>query len=237
MKFHYLVGEAEKLLAPFFSPRITTAMFNSMLILGGLCLAFWPWEGLVTYMAQHRSPALFSAIAIAALIINSYLSLRCGRGELVKLDGGLRREAGRPYPLRGFLLYPFLLFAPVLPLFILATAVSGVSARACGKAWTIIFTAAVLCWLVGFLMDFGRGNIRLLGYLGARIFLLVFIFATFVTTPKISPLALLYELNRNPHNGGFALTDSDTLYMLTVFSAIALLVSVNWLMNRKNRRG
>ena len=244
MKFDYFTDDSEKSLAPFFSPIITSATLYSVVIVGGLFLVFWPWQNLVSVMNQQKGPLLFAVVFIAALVINSYVNLRCGRGEMGKSDRFTSDEYRKKvitfeeehnflqYGLMEFFLHTLFLLAPLLPFLILATSVSGLALTAFAKACSVVFTASLLCRLFGFLMYLCWGRSNLLGYLLARIFLIVFIALTAVWVPGINPFFIIYELNRSLQSLGVSATSSYVLYMVMVTSAMAVLAIVDWILVR-----
>ena len=243
MKFDYFTDDSEKSLAPFFSPIITSATLYSVVIVGGLFLVFWPWQNLVSFMDQQKGPLLFAVVFSATCLINAYVNLRCGRGEMGK-SAQFTGEFGKKvitfeeerdflqYGLIGFCLHTLFLLAPLLPFLILATSVSGLVLTAFAKACSVVFTASLLCRLFGFLMYLCWGRSNLLGYLLARIFLIVFIVLTAFWVPGINPFFIIYELNRSLQSLGVSATSSYVLYMVMVTSAMAVLAIVDWILVR-----
>ncbi len=245
MKFNYLTDDSEKSLAPFFSSITLSSTLYSVFIASGLVLLFWPWQDFANFMIKHQAPLTFFAIFTATLITNAYVNLRCGRGEMFTshyfTGSGYYQEATTfekennflQYGLIAFLLHTLLLLFPFLPLLILSTAMSGLPLTAFARAISIVFTASLLCRLFGFLMYLFRGRASLIGYLLARIFLIIFILVTAIVASEINPILPIYEMNRGLESIGLSLTSSYVLYMAAVISAISLLVIVNYLLVRR----
>ncbi len=249
MKFYYLTDESEKSLIPFFSPRMLDTTFNSVLIIVALFAAFWPWQDFAGFITAHKVPSLFLAIFSATLIINSYINLRCGSGEMSKpviIYAWQRKEVVTfekehdflHYGLIEFILHTLFLLFPFLPFLILSSAISGISLTAFARAVSIVFTASFLCQLFGFLMYLLWGRFRFfryVGYLSTRIFLIGFIFLTTLFAPTISPISIIYTLNKRLQNIGISLIDSYSLYMAMVSAAILLLIIANQIMVKRYR--
>ncbi len=249
MKFYYLTDESEKSLIPFFSSKMLITTFNSVVIIGVLFAVFWPWQKFVSFIIAHKVPPVFFAIFSAALIISSYINLRCGCGEMSKrtiyswqpkdIVPFEKENDFLQYGLIESLLHTLFLLFPCLPLLIVSTAISGTSLAGFARAISIVFTASLLCRLFGLLMYLLWGRSRYVGYLGylfARIFLVGLIFLTAVFVPAISPIAIIYGLNKSLQDIGIALTGSYGLYMATVIVAIVLLVALNQILVKHHIR-
>ena len=244
MKFDYLTDESEKSLAPFFSPIILSASFYSVLIVAGLLILCWPWQNLVSFMSKHKVPLVFFQIFTATLITNSYLNLRCGRGEMVKSDyfSSYSAEVSTfekendffQYGLIEFLLHTVFLILPFLPLLILCTSISGLPLTTFVRACAIVFTASLLCRMFGFLMYLFGGRAGFTGYFFSRVFLIVFIFATAVFAPVINPIINIYKLNKSLQSFGLPFISYYAFYLATVTAAILILVLVNQMLVKRH---
>jgi hypothetical protein len=172
---------------------------------------------------------------VSLVVITSYLHLRLGRGEI-----GINRYFTRAKEHQNFLpsevVYPFrryglILFClhilfwllPCFPILILVTAISGFSLLTFGKALSIVFTTALLCRLFGFWLYLLWGNMSVLGYLFARVFLAASIYATGFLVPVINPLRVIFGLEQDSDILGLSMKSAYTQYMLFVCTAIILL--------------
>ncbi|MBW2060908.1 MAG: hypothetical protein JRI95_05015 [Deltaproteobacteria bacterium] len=246
MKFDYLTNDTEKSLAPFFSPLMLSVSFNSIWILGLILLIFWPTKDLFTYFQGHKIPLNFLGVFVAALLINSYLGLRCGRGEMFAKDyfsrlgyeGVITLEEEHnffSYGLAAFILHSIFLLLIVLPLLIVSAAVSGISMSVFFKVLTVLFTASLLCRLFAFLMYLVFGKWSFLGYLLSRGFLIFFLFVTAVFASFINPVFLIYAFYQGQELLPRSSINAYGYYMMIVTCVILLLTLANQVMIRHNK--
>ena len=245
MKFYYLTDTSEKSLAPFFAPKLLSATFYGVLIIGACMAVFWPWQqDLVSFIRQSKGPSVFFPVFTAALIIYAYVQLRCGRGEIIQSSFSVSYLKNVPtfelennflsYGLVEFVLHILFSLFPVLPLLILATSISGFPLNALAKGIFIIVTTALFFRMIGFLtyLFWGRGS--LLGYMMSRVCLMIFLALTAVYVPSINPIRLVYALNKNLSNpAGFV---SLTLYAGAVLLPILLFILMSYLLVRRHMR-
>ena len=242
MKFDYLTNDSEKSLAPFFSPPLIKATLNSILIVAGLLLVFWPWQNFVNFIGQNKVPLTFFKTFTVTLIIISYTNLRCGRGEMATLDYYTkvyyRKEIATyekehdffRYGLIEFILHSAFLMSFFFPFLILSASVSGISWLVFLKACSVVFSASLLCRMLGFLVYLLLGQFSSIGYFFTRIFLLVFLFATLTLAPIINPILNLYELNNDLQSIGFSFKNSYPFYMVTVLATLVFLIIMSQLL-------
>ena len=235
MNRHFPIDDSERSLAPFFSPPVISAVIFGLVMVGGVVLLFWPREPLFSYIRSGRGPLLFFQTFSATLIIQSYLNLRWGRGELIKTDftHQFQKEASvyereipfLRYGLPLFLVHTLFILSPFLPMLILASAVSGISFTGFIQAISVLLTAALLSRLFGFFVYLLWGSASVAGYLLIRGFAVFYLFATVGFAPAHNPLRMLYELNQNdPHPGPYP------LYLVASLFSMLILVSMNTLM-------
>ena len=77
----YFIDSSGHALVPFFSKSVIFTAFYGVLILSGLVVATWPWQGLIVYMKDQRVPYTFPSVFIGLLVIQTYINVRLGRGE------------------------------------------------------------------------------------------------------------------------------------------------------------
>ena len=241
MKLYFLTDETEKSLAPYFSKRMLDTVMGSVVIVGILLIVFWSRRPLSDFVASGKEPNIFFLIFAAALIVNSYINLCCGGGELVRRGYHMMNyHTDMPtyekeiefyrYGLIEFLLHTFLLLLPLLPLLSLAAFSTAVSLLTFITAVSVLYTAALFCRMSGFLIYLSWGRSSTLGYFAARSLMIFFIFATILFAPAVNPLQLLYRLNINPNIGGYPFA----IYMVGVLSAILVLIIVNSALVRRH---
>ena len=244
MKFDYLTDNSEKSLAPFFSAKMLVVTFNSIWILGLILIIFWPRRTLFLFVMGHRIPLSFFVVFAVALLVNSYVNLRCGRGEIFQhrlssrlaMENIVTFEEMRDffsYGFVAFLLHTLFLLLFLLPLLIVSAAISAVTPVVLIKALSIIFTVSLCCRMFGFLVFLLWGRWRFVGYLTTRTFYIFFIFATGAFAGYVNPALLLHAFY-----GGQALfaplsANAYFIYMIVVTFAILLLAMVNQRMVRR----
>jgi hypothetical protein len=241
MKYHYLTDESEKSLAPFFSKMVLSASFISVLIIIVLIFVFWPRQPLSSFIIAERIPHTFFLIFAPTLIVYSYVNLCCGCGDMIKHGYHIIKYPNDKstfekeidffhYGLIEFLLHTLILLLPFLPLLIMPAAISAVSLITFIKAVSILFTAALLCRMFGFMVYLFWGRLSTLGYFVARAIMILFIFGTIFFAPFINPLKLLYLLNQNPKGIGSAFVS----YMVILLLATLCLSITNHILVRRN---
>jgi uncharacterized membrane protein len=245
MRFDYLTNDTERSLAPFFSPRMLDSTFACIWILGLLLIILWPLKAPSHFIEEYRVPLLFPGIFVAALLIHSYVNLRCGLGEMSRDDFISRFERKKvitleeeheffSYGLVQSLLHTLLLLLLMLPLLIVSTAISGISLPVFAKAFSILFTTSLLCRLFGFLMYLLYGRWSKLGYLWTRMFFIFSIFFTGFFIGSVNPILLIYSFHRGVEiPSGFPMS-GYSLYIMIVACAILLLTLANQAMVRRN---
>jgi hypothetical protein len=240
MQFDYLTDESEKSLAPFFSALMVSVTYNSLLIMGGLLLLFWPREGLFGFIGKNTVPLLSFQIFAAATIVLSYVNFRCGRGELFKSDDFIRPAKERVthekernffrYTLVEFLLHTLFLLFPFLPLLVISSSISGISIAVFVKSTTTVFTAAILCRLFAFTLYLLWGRSGVVGYLFVRMSAIFFLFVTVFWVPAVNPIWIIYGLNK----GVQSMADSYSTYMAGVVIAGLFFATLNHLLVRRH---
>ena len=249
MKFYYFTDTSEKSLAPFFSPKILSAAFYSIVIPAVVLIIFWPWQPhLAFYVRQGRGPFVFFPVMTTALVLYAYVQLRCGRGELAKSRFSaiylqqlptLEQEYGfMEYALVEFLVHLLFLLLPLMPVLTLATAISGLSFMTLIQGVSIIFTTALLYRLIGFMTYLLWGREGLIGYLLARALMGIFLFVTAINLPLVNPIRLLYALNKNLPDFGMSVSLATAYWWHIGMTSglIVLLIPINHSLVRRHRR-
>ena len=186
---------------------------------------------------------VFFMIFAATLIVNTYINLCCGCGELIRRGFYITKYQTDiatyekendffTYGLIAFLLHSQILLLLFLPHLILASSISAASFVSFLKAVSILYTAALLCRMFGFMVYLIWGRTSTIGYFVARTFMIFFIFGTYFFVPSLNPLQILYLLNKSTSDIGF----SFALYTITTICAILLVVGVNNFLVRRHLR-
>lgn len=234
MKLYFLTDESEKSLAPFFSKPVLRAVMASVVIVGAFVIALWPRQPLSELIATGSEPKTFFIVFAVTLIVNSYVNLCCGRGEMVREDRHMidypddkptheKEISFYRYGMIEFLLHTFVLLLPLLPFLSLAAFSSAVSMTTFIMAASVLYTTSLFCRMSGFLVYLFWGRSSTLGYFAARVLMILLVFATFFFVTAINPLRLLYLLNQNPSFIGRPFA----IYMVAVLIAILVLILKN----------
>ncbi len=241
MKFYFLTDESEKSLAPFFSKRVLETILASVVIVGAFLIVFWSRRPLSEFIATGNEPIIFFLIFAATLIVNSYVNLCCGGGDLVRKGYHMiNYQTDKPtyekeidfyrYAMIEFLLHTLLLLLPFLPLLSLAAFSSAVSMITFIMAVSVLYTTSLFCRMSGFLVYLSRGRSSTLGYFAARALMIFFVFVTILFAPAVNPLQFLYLLNHSPNSRGYPFA----IYMTVVWFAILTLILVNSALVRRH---
>ena len=231
MKFNYLTDDNEKCLAPFFSEAMIAVALYGIFTIAVLSVICWPQKSFFSYIHTGTVPILFFLTFSVTLIINSYVNLRCGRGEMNKKINFYNEVSEKEndylkYGLIEFLLHTLFLIIPYLPLLLLAASISGVSAANFIKALSIIFTASLFCRMFAFVIYIFEGRASWAGYLLVRAFFILFLFGTSAFVPTMNPFRILYEINTSLSRIDALYHKSYFLYMAAVSSTVFLITVV-----------
>ncbi len=82
MKFDYSTNDTQKSLAPFFSTKMLSITFSGLWILCLILFICWPTKDLHFYVSGPEMPLSFLVIFGVTLLLNAYVNLRCGHGEI-----------------------------------------------------------------------------------------------------------------------------------------------------------
>jgi hypothetical protein len=241
MKYYFLTDDSEKSLSPFFSKVVLSASIFSVVITVAVIFVFWPRQPLSSFILAETIPHTFFLIFTTILIVYCYVNLCCGCGDMVQRGYNIikyptekstyEKEIGfYQYGLIESLLHTLILLLPFVPLLILPTAISAVSLISFFKAVFILYTASLICRLIGFLVYLFWGRFSTLGYFVARAVMIVLIFGTIFFAPFINPLRRLYILNQPSKSDGFAFIS----YLVIVLLAILCLVVSNHILVKRN---
>jgi len=247
MKWDYLYDESEKTLAPFFSEPVISYHFRCLIIAGSVLLVMWPRQPFYYFLEASHAPLLFFQVFAVVAILCSYLSLRCGRGEMVQRDYFSEYYEELPafekernfftYGLVGFLLHTAFLVLPFIPILIIATTVSWVPFALFAKAVIVLYAGALLCRITGFVLYLLGGRLSYSGYFIARVFIIFYLFATALFYSRINPLNILYGLNKGVKSAGSPLSSPFGYYMAVVGIVICILTFIcRFLILRYNNR-
>ena len=243
MKCHFLTDESEKSLAPFFSQQILSAGLVGAVIVGAFLLIFWPRQPLSDLMVSGSEPAVFFLVFAATMIVNAYINLCCGAGDMTRKGYYMiSYPTDRPtheiqidfyrYGLPEFLLHVLLLLLLFMPLLTLTAFISAVSWKAFLMAAAVLYSASLFCRLSGFMAYLFWGRSSTLGYFTARAIMIIFVFITVIFAPPINPLYLLYSLNQNTDGSGYLFA----MYTAVVMSAVLFLIWTNNALVRRHMK-
>ncbi len=247
MRPDYLTSTTENHLTPFFSPRMLKLYFDCIWTFGLLLLLFWPKKALHDYIYHYNAPMCFSAGFITGIIIISYVSLRCGRGEMVHTGYIHRMERKEvvfaeethdfvSYGLIEFFLHTILLILLLFPMLIWASGVSGIRLSIFAKAVLVLFLSSLACRLFGFLMYLMFGKWSKTGYFCARIFFILFIFLTGVFAPVVNPLRLIHILQVKEKMITWSLTGAYSIFsFMGVCLVLSLILVSNIILRKRNQ--
>jgi hypothetical protein len=241
MKWYYLTDESEKSLAPFFSKRILEAVMAGAAMVAAILTLLWPRRSFSEVIAAEEEPIIFFVVFSATLVVNSYINLCCGGGDMIRKGYHIiNYQSDQPtyekeisfyrYGLVQFALHTFLLYMPFLPLMAMAAFSTAVPGAAIFMAAGILYTTSFFCRLTGFLVYLWKGRSSTVGYFVARLLMILFVFVTILPAPVFNPLRTLYRLNQHPGDSG----DAFVIYMAFVSSLIIVLILLNNLLVRRH---
>ena len=241
MKYYYLTDESEKSLAPFFSKTVISASFASVALISVLLLLFWPRQPISAFIIVNEVPLVFFLIFSAALIINAYVNLCCGCGDMTRRGYYIIRYRTDlatyekeinflRYGLIEFLWHTLILLLPFLPLLIIAASISAVSFNIFIAAVSILYTVSLFCRMFGFVVYLFGGRMSTLVYIVARAFLIAYLFGTLLFVPFINPLRLLSLLDKGLYGVGYRFV----LHMSVLTAIIIVLIAASHIIVKRH---
>ncbi len=230
--------------------EMITAQLISFMALGLTLLVSWPKKDHFKYIWEGEVPLTFFSVFTIALIIHSYLNLRCGHGELsqrVKYPLAKRKEKiilneqDRNFILYGaliFLLHTMLLLLPLIPALLISAGISSISGIECITAFSILFVTSLLCRMFGFLVYLVFKKWDWPGFLLTRSFYVSLFFATGLISVHLNPVLLIYDLHKGEKSPATAFLSADAVYIILTILMIGSLTFVNQIMVTRgiNRR-
>ena len=246
MHFDFSTDDSQKSLAPFFSTKMLSIIFSCLWILCLILLICWPAKDIHFYVSGPEIPLNFLVIFGITLLMNAYISLRCGYGEIFIAsipsrpvrDKKLTFEEERnffSYGLVEFIIHTLFLLAILLPPLLVSAALSEVSQKVLLKSLSLIFIASLLCRMFGFLMFLLLRAHPMVGYQLTRLFFVVFIFGTAFLAPFTNSFLMINGLYKGREVISPLTMDAYTVHILIMILAIAFLSLANHLMVRHNR--
>ncbi len=248
MKFDFIFNDSEKDLAPFFSSSMISITMGYLWVLGFILVLTWPYSPLFRYLEIFRVPQAFLSTFVGSLIMVSYISLRCGLGEIIP-HGGFAIMEREDLPTfeeeRDYLFYGFpqAVFQTLwfhllmLPFLLVGAAVTGISWQTFALSLAVVFTASLLCRQISFFLLLLLGRWRQTGYYGARLFYLLFLGATAFFAPVLNPVLLLYNLHYGERVPIGPILPTTLPYFITVLSTLFLFfLASHWMIRRNTRR-
>jgi hypothetical protein len=232
----YFVDSSGHALVPFFSKTVLFATFYDLLILIGLVVATWPWQGLIVYMKDQRIPYTFAIVFIGLLVVQTYLNVRLGRGEIGVSYHFTREKIHQQYlpteVMTSFIRYGLIksclhivvLLLPALPILLLVTAISGYSLLASAKALSVVAAATLLCRLWGFLLYILWGNTSIIGYFFARVFLAGVIYLSAFLKIPVNPIRIIYRTDVDATLSQSSWAQPYVLYMFMTSGCILVFI-------------
>jgi hypothetical protein len=248
MKWESIFGESERDLAPIFSSGMVSITVGCLWVMGIILVLTWPFKFLFQYIEGFRIPQTFLGTFVGGLIMVSYLNLRCGLGEIIpksifarsEREGLTTFDEERDYCSYGFpqsVFHTLVFHLLLLPFLIIGAAVSGISLPAFVLGLAILITASLLCRQASFFLLLILGRWRASGYLGSRIFYVLFLFATVFIAPFLNPVLLLVKLHYGEEVPIGPIITGPSPYFMVVLSAIFIFSLMNqWLIRRNNRK-
>jgi hypothetical protein len=247
MKMDLIFGDSERDLAPIFSSTMVSITMGCLWLMGTIIVLTWPYATLFQYIKGFRIPQTFLSTFVGGLIMVCYMNLRCGLGEIIpksifarsEREGITTFEEERDYLSYGFpqsVLHTLVFHLLMLPFLIIGAALTGISLRVFALGLAILFTASLLCRQVSFFLLLVLGRWRLSGYLGARLFYILFLFASGFIAPLLNPVLLLVNLHYGKRLPLGPLIPTTNPYFLVVLSAILIFFLVNQWVIRRNIR-
>jgi hypothetical protein len=248
MKLDSIFGESLRDLAPIFSSGMVSITMGCLWVMGIILVLTWPFKFLFQYLEAFRVPQTFLGTFVGGLIMISYLNLRCALGEIipqsvfarVEREGVTTFEEERDYLAYEFprsLLHILVFHLLLLPFLILGAAITGISYQDFFLGLGILFTASLLCRQAAFFLLLILGRWRVSGYVGARLFYIIFLFATAFVAPFLNPILLLVKLHYGEGVPIGPIIPSPFPYFLVILSAVLIFSVVNqWVIRRTNRQ-
>jgi hypothetical protein len=242
MKLNIIPINNQRSLTPLFSTEMITAQVISFLTLVLILILSWPKKDHFKYIWQGEGPLTFFGVFVIALVINSYINLRCGHGELsqrVKYPLAKRKEKTITYEQDQnfysygvviFLLHTMLLLLPLIPIFLISAGISGISPIEFITAFLIFFVTSFFCRMFGFMIYLAFKKWDWPGFLLTRCFYICLFLATALFGVHLNPILLIYDLYKGEKPLATGSLSTSTVYIVLIILFIGVLTLVNQIM-------
>ncbi len=247
MKWNFIFGETEKDLSPIFSSNMVSITMGSLWLMGIILILTWPYRFLFQYLEGFQIPPTFLCIFVSGLIMISYLNLRSALGEIIpdsffarlEREGVTTFEEERDYLTYGFpqsLFHTLVFHLLLLPFLIIGAAITGIPLSNFFLGLAVLFTSSLLCRQVSFFLLLTLGRWQVSGYVGARLFYFIFLFATAFIAPFLNPVLLLVKLHYGERVPFGPVIHSLFPFFVVVLSSVLFFLLLNQGIIRRNNR-
>ena len=233
-KTGFLLGSSDAALVPLLSTNLLSLLFNALWIIALFMFIFWPQKSYYLYFREKDAPINFLVVYLSILLVVSFISLRSGKGEFINQDFSermTRSETTTDDESHGFLSFgliraifqTFCFCLPFIPVLITSAALSEISMTMLWRSFVVLYTSALLCRLMGFLIYLIFGKWNQFGTLISWGVYVTFFVGTGYFAPFANPILLIYHYFRGTK--GFFIPEDQTqsLYLIAIASAILVL--------------
>ena len=237
----------------FTGRKILGIYFNFLLILSVILFITWPKTEYFEYLLTGSSPQTYSIIAIAALVIISYLSFRFGADEIKDRDtyhlsdwliltplSSWRILSGR---LTLFVLHTAFLVLISAPFIVIPGTISGISPPEMLWGFLIVFLSALTYRTIGFFCLLVLDDREFLLHTILRIIFVFFMVVVIFPLPPASPILSLVSVSSllsDRYNYSNMFGQSYIFYKVTLVIHTAILTAmvgtlIIWLRSYRKR--
>ncbi len=205
MRFDYFFDTSEKSLTSFFSENVLSGTRICIYLASACLICFWPFKTTFAHISVKGTPLTYPVVFIFSLIWVSHFLLGCRKGETLDKEIILKYKHKKlltheqtlglfAYCIPGFILHTLFVHLILLPVYIAAAFVSGISYGLFFASLMVLFSSSLVAGMIGFLCYLGFGLWRLAGFVCSRLLFAGFFFLSGLIIPAASPVYILFQI-------------------------------------------
>lgn len=233
-------------MAPFFSAAMVKTYSTGIWLLGSALLLFWPKKAFYMYFQAGLEPFCTNGIYMAGIVILSYISLRCGRGELAQETDPITRKKNKyheenrnffSYGLISFITHTLFFICLLLPFFLIAGLLSGSPIRIFFQYLVILFLTALLFRLIGFSAYMCVRRWHNFSYILTRFIFVFFFFLSSKFISALNPLSMVHSLSKTSRMpDAFTITGSPGYLTIVAGLSVSLILLNAFIVSYKTNK-
>lgn len=245
MRFDYVFDTSEKSITSFFSENVLSGTRICFFLVAACLVLFWPWHPSFEYISVKGTPLTFPVVFIFSLIWVSHFLLGCGKGEYLDKEILLKYKNKTlytheqtlglfAYSLPGFVFHTLLVHLLLLPFYMAAAAVSGISRELFVSSLLVLLVSSLLARVIGFFSYLVFGLWKLTGFVCSRLLFAAFFFLSGLIFPAVNPVYIIFRVFSCQVYGSFSYRDVLPFMTAAVILIVVFVLACQFVLLKQN---